>query len=166
MRLYLYNYDVEQNWPITVEREVLGIPRDRTGMVTKAEHLHTGDIVLVHDSTYKTDFRLHGACVIAGPMIRQYVRGDNSPWEDRLWHDEKELGDIIYPFRFKVDIDTAPQVRNKRFPWADLDRVDVVGKHGGRILGANAWSKKWRGNLLSDRYEVEGMSRLLGLRWT
>ena len=76
MRLFLYNYDVDGNWEITRDREAFGIPHDDTGLLTKAEELCVGDIVLIHDSTFKADFRLHGACVIDGPLIRQSVPED------------------------------------------------------------------------------------------
>ncbi len=165
MRLFLYNYDVKGNWEITRDREVFGVPHDNTGILTKAEKLCPGDIVLIHDSTFKTDFRLHGACVIDGPMIVQSVPEDNSPWENLLWCDEISRNLRIYHFRFRVDITGAPRIEHKRFPWELLDRVPAIGTKGQRIRGKNAWSKKWRGNLLVAEPEVAAMCELLGLKW-
>lgn len=165
MRLFLYNYNVDGNWEITREGEVFGVPHDATGMDTKAEELCLGDIVLIHDTTFKADFRLHGACVIAGPMIRQSVPEDVSPWETLLWGDEQEEKRLIYSYRFHVDIKGAPRIERMRFLWEHLDQVPAIGKHGQLIRGKNAWSKKWRGNLLVDQVEVTAMCELLGLKW-
>ena len=165
MRLFLYNYDVDGNWEITCDREVFGVSHDDTGMHTKAEELCRGDIVLIHDSRYKADFCLHGACVIDGPPIRQLVPDDKSPWEELLWCDELTRRILIYPLRFRVDIKGAPRIERKRFPWELLDRVPAIGKRGQAILGKNAWSKKWRGNWLVKQSEVTAMCELLGLKW-
>jgi hypothetical protein len=164
MRLYLYNYAVDGNWEVTLERSVVGIPHDATGMDTKATELEVGDVVVIHDNTWDyADFRVFGACLVAGPVLIQ--RLDKTPWKDLLWKDEVEARRVIYPFRFAISVANAPAVGRKQIAWEELDNVRAFNVRGGRITGKSAWGMKWRGNLLRGADEVRDMSRLLMLRW-
>ncbi|MHC4415148.1 MAG: hypothetical protein ACYS0G_07685 [Planctomycetota bacterium] len=164
MRLFLYNYAVDGNWEVTRDRRVFGASDDGAGTGEKAfRDLDIGDVVVIRDSTFNwSECRIFGACVIAGEMVLQ--RRDKSLCEDLLWCDERSKHDIVYPYRWPVEIEGAPLVGRKRFPWEDLDRVGAIGAHGQLLEGRAAWQMKFRGNLIVSPREVRALSRIFDLR--
>lgn len=133
MQLFLYNYNIDGNWEITRDRGIFGACDDGAGTGNKAyRDLAIDDVVVIRDSTFEwSDCRIFGARVISGEMVLQLQ--DKSLCEDWLWHDEKKRHDIIYPFRWPVDIDTAPIIGRSRFPWKELDPIGAIGAKGQLI---------------------------------
>jgi hypothetical protein len=159
MRFFLYTYAVARNYEISHSFGVVGAKKDGAGLPKKFRQLRHGDIILIRNGVRQT-LKFFGYCCVCGRVLDQ---SGESPYKNFLWSDEERAQRVIYPLRVAVDFVGVPSLSLEAVTWEALDTLGFNNKRGQKLLGPQAWGKKFMGNFLESQNETAAFSRLVGL---
>lgn len=139
MRFFLYTYKGENNLIISKERGLIGTTGSNKAEVTKFKQLNEGDIVIIRDSSKKGKLNLALYGEIIGKPYYEKSR------KNVLWKEEMEKGEVLFPYRVKVNFSPDFEMGISKISWEDLEKLPLTNRQGkkmdrfglGRFFGGN-----------------------------
>lgn len=152
-RFFLWAYSNIDNYEVSRNMNLLGFPKGNDASYSKACDLARGDIVLIRDSRSKDPLLFFGSCVI-----------ENEPYEVKnnnlIWPDEIISGEVVYPFRVKVDFSSSPFAKLHEVDWADFLNLRWRNKKG-KLMDRKALMVFFSKGNFVDGYRAEELYGML-----